>query len=334
MIVKKEPFAHLICENYMTPDEFANCKSAINFNEMKAYCDDPDSFEHDNAQHGNYSMPTDETKHAGWLENYFTNRDTTDKITQALYGQVLTPDHCYVNLHWDCSDTSLGVHNDQKKYRWLVTGQLYVDGHEQDGVILQDDNLKEITQVPLKPNLFYAMATSMYSWHHVKHVKQDKVSVLVRFGKRKINTVTARDDTKEYAIVIVNDNHYDGHYSKLGMRMANITEAWLYNQGYKNIHMSDWKNSESLQRLKQYCDHYYDKTIFVPSGYLGEVDILSTDIDSKHIEIITKDNVEQFAQTIFDRSTYNNTRFRAGEMILKSFDPLATCSETKIVISR
>lgn len=329
MIVNRNPYPHLIHENYMSDNDFEKCKSSISFEEIKAYCDDPQSFEHENAQHGNYSMPTDLTQTAKWLEDYFINEQTINTITKTLYGKILVPDHCYVNLHWDSTDTSLGIHNDQKKYKWLVTGQLYIEGNEKDGVILQDDNLNEITQIPLKPNLFYAMATSMYSWHHVKHIRQDKISILVRFGRKQITTVTNRDDTCDYAILIKNDGHYDGHYSKLGMRMANMTEAWLSNQGYKNIHISDWKNEENFNKIHEHCNKNYSKVILVPSGYLGGKNLLLETIDDTDIEKITKDNVDQLVEIIFNRSNYNNTRLRAGEIILKSFNSLERFSDLK-----
>lgn len=329
MIVNRNPYPHLIHENYMSDNDFEKCKSSISFEEIKAYCDDPQSFEHENAQHGNYSMPTDLTQTAKWLEDYFINEQTINTITKTLYGKILVPDHCYVNLHWDSTDTSLGIHNDQKKYRWLVTGQLYIDGNEKDGVILQDDNLNEITQIPLKPNLFYAMATSMYSWHHVKHIRQDKISILVRFGRRQITTVTNRDDTCDYAILIKNDGHYDGHYSKLGMRMANMTEAWLSNQGYKNIHISDWKNDQNFNKIHEHCNKNYSKVILIPSGYLGGKNLLLETIDDTDIEKITKDNIGQLVEIIFNRSNYNNTRLRAGEIILKSFNSLERFSDLK-----
>lgn len=329
MEVYKKPYAHLVSRNHMSSLDFDRCCDSIVFDEIKAYCDDPEVHEHDNALHGNYSMPTDLTKNAQWLFDYFANQEMYDTVTQALYGKKLQPDHSYINLHWDSADTSLGVHNDQKKYRWLVTGQLYVKGFEKDGVILQDDNLKEITQIPLEPNLFYAMATSMYSWHHVKHIKEDKISILVRFGKKQINTVTNYDDHTDYSIIIHNDNHFDGHYSKLGMRMANITEAWLFNQGYKNIHMSEWRNPNSLEKLKTYCNKHYKKTIIVPSGYLGNKNILQENIDERDVERITEDNIKQHAELIFSRDKYVNSRFRAGEIIMKSFNPLAHFSNTK-----
>jgi len=332
MQVFTKPYNHLIAENYMTEPEFARCKDSIIFDEIKEYCADPSVHEHNNALHGNYSMPVDETKSAGWMFDYFANDQTFDAVTEKLYGRVLKADHCYINLHWDSADTDLGIHNDQKKYRWLVTGQLYVKGSPNDGVILQDDDLNEIAQVPLKPNLFYAMATSMYSWHHVKSVSEDKVSILVRFGKKQINTVTNPAD-EDYAIIILNEGHFDGHYSKLGMRMANMTEAWLSNQGYKNIHMTEWKNPQSVSALRTYCDRHYKKVIEVPSGYLGNKKLLANEeVQSSDIEYITKDNIKERADVIFDRSTYNNTRFRAGEIILKNFNPLANFSSTKEVV--
>ena len=36
-----------------------------------------------------------------------------------------------------------------KKYRWLITGQLYLDGDANDGVILQDEALHDASKVAL-----------------------------------------------------------------------------------------------------------------------------------------------------------------------------------------
>jgi len=331
MTVRLNPYPRLILENYMSIADFEKLQYSIDFNEIKNYCDNPESPEHDNAQHGNYSMPCEFTDKSGWVFDYFAKSNNFKQITQSLYGKSMQPDHWYVNFHYDKKGTSLGVHNDQKKYRWLVTGQLYVQGNNSDGVILQDHNLKEVDQVPLKPNLFYAIATSMYSWHHVKEIKQDKISVLFRFGKKQINTVTNPNSKEDYGIIIHNTGHYDGHYSKLGMRMANITEAWLSNQGYFNIHMSEWRNDKTLDLLKQYCSHKYKRTILVPSGYLGNRNLLKESIQDSDIEKITKENIQHMANTIFNRSEYNNTRFRAGEIILSSFNNLKNFSDCDIL---
>ena len=324
-----QPYPHIIADNWMSDEDFERCKNAISFDEMKAYCDDPEVHEHGNATHGNYSMPCDLTKNAQWLVDYFANEKNFQTITKQLYGRELEPDHSYINLHWDSADTSLGIHNDQKKYRWLVTGQLYVQGNADDGVVLQDDNLNEVTQVPFRSNLFYAIATSMFSWHHVKHIKEDKISILVRFGKKQINTVTNYDKTRDYGIIIHNANHYDGHYSKLGMRMANMTEAWLHNQGYHNIHMSEWKNEKSFDRLQQYCDSYYRRTIIVPSGYLGDRNLLKQEIKSSDIEKITEENIKQKAEIMFNRDDHDDSRFKQGETVLRAFDPLSCFSKTQ-----
>jgi hypothetical protein len=114
--------------------------------------------------------------------------------------------------------------------------------------------------------------------------------------------------------------------------MANMTEAWLSNQGYVNIHMSEWNNDLSLDNLKQYCAKHYGETVIVPSGYLGEKDLLSQQVEDRDVEFITKENIKERAEIIFNRSKYANTRFRAGEVILRSFDPLNNFSSTKEVV--
>ena len=92
--------------------------------------------------------------------------------------------------------------------------------------------------------------------------------------------------------------------------------------------MSEWSNPDSVERLQTYCNKFYKHTILVPSGYLGERNLLKDQIQDHDIENITKENVNKFADIVFDRSTYNNTRFRAGEIILKSFDQLNSFSNT------
>ena len=135
----------------------------------------------------------------------------------------MVPDHNYVNIHYDTIGSHLDVHNDQKKCRWLITGQLYLEGDPNDGVILQDHALNETTKVPLGENLLYAIATSMYSWHHVKPIVKDKISVLFRLGKHQINTVTNPDQNQNYAIIINNDelSSIDIHEKK-DLKLANL----------------------------------------------------------------------------------------------------------------
>lgn len=340
MQVRFQPYPNLLIENFMENENFIKLNQSINFDEIKKYCDNPQSPEHDNAQHGNYSMPCDYTQNAQWVFDYFAKPENFDNITFALYGARMEPDHWYVNFHYDKQDTSLGVHNDQKKYRWLVTGQLYVSGHDEDGVILQDKNLDEIVKIPLQSNMFYAIATSMYSWHHVKNIQQDKVSVLFRFGKKQINTVTNFDLSQSYGIVIVNDGHYDGHYSKLGMRMANITEAWLATKGYKNIHISEWRNPATVDKLVAYCKQKYGTAVLIPSGYLGKQ--LEDDFDIMHDNIqpvkinadnhvqITKENILEFADIVFLKKQ-SNRLFAQGESVLRTYDNLSNFSDCDIL---
>ena len=158
----------------------------------------------------------------------------------------------YVNIHYDCKGSSIDVHNDQKKYRWLITGQMYLDGDINDGVILQDHKLNEVTKIPLKPNLLYAIATSMYSWH-VNPIVKDKICVLFRFGKKQINTITNYNKNEKYCIVIDNDNQLDSHYAKIGMRMSKLTESWLYEQGYsKHVRLARGQNTQPNRCSKKF----------------------------------------------------------------------------------
>tara|TARA_Y100001970_G_C14250399_1_gene871422 strand:+ start:611 stop:1600 length:990 start_codon:yes stop_codon:yes gene_type:complete len=315
MKVNSNPYPHLVVEDYLNIDTFNKIKNNISFSEIKSYCTNPDNPEYDSSDNPNYSIPVESTKNLQWLLNEFSNETLFSTLTNSLYDSyhIYKPDHSYVNIHYDCKGSSIDVHNDQKKYRWLVTGQVYLDGSSNDGVILLDHALNEITKVPLKQNLLYAVATSMYSWHIVKPIVEDKISVLFRFGKKQINTITNPDNKEKYCIIIDNDGHYDSHYAKIGMRMAKITEAWLYNQNYKNIFMSDWRSKESLDYLKDRCSKDYNKVIVVPSGYLGDQDILKKDIDPKNTFKVTKENIQNCADYIFHKKAFDNTMFSCGE---------------------
>ncbi len=318
MKIIHKPYPHLVFENYLNEDNFLKIKDNISFEEIKKYCTNPDNPEYDSSPNPNYSIPVEHTKNLKYLLQDFGNQNLFSILTLKLYNHELVPDHNYVNIHYDCKGSSIDVHNDQKKYRWLVTGQLYVDGNSNDGVILQDHALNEITKVPLEQNLLYAVATSMYSWHIVKPIVQDKVSVLFRFGKKQINTITNPDSKEDYCIVIDNDGHYDSHYAKLGMRMAKITEAWLYEQNYKNIFMSDWRDKQSLEYLKERCNKRYKNIIVVPSGYLGEQDILQKEIDPNNIFKVTKENIQSCADYIFHKIPFDNTTFSKGEQVMSN----------------
>ena len=313
MKIIKKPYPHLISENYLSHYDYHLIKNNISFDEIKEYCTNPDNSEYDSSENPNYSIPVEKTEKLNWLLEKFGNQKLFSKLTKNLYEQELVPDHNYVNIHYDCKGSSIDVHNDQKKYRWLITGQLYLDGDSNDGVILQDHALNEIVKVPLEQNLLYAVATSMYSWHIVKPIFKDKISVLFRFGKLQINTITNPSKNENYCIIIENDNHYDSHYAKIGMRMAKITESWLYDQDYKNIFMSNWRSKESLNHLKDRCSKNYDKIILVPSGYLGEQDLLEQDIDPKNIFKVTQENIQNCADYIFHKKQFDNTMFSYGE---------------------
>ena len=70
----------------------------------------------------------------------------------------------------------------------------------------------------------------------------------------------------------------------------------------------------------------------MPSGYLGEKDLLQQKVEDSDVEVITKENIKDRAEVVFNRSKFTGTRFSNGEKTLRSFDPLANFSSTKEVV--
>ena len=319
MQVTNTPYPNLIVKDYLGQDKFNELVSQISFDEIKKYGTNPDNPEYDPSDKPNYSIPVEHTKNLKYLLQDFGNTNLFSILTLALYKKDLVPDHNYVNIHYDTKGSSLDVHNDQKKYRWLITGQLYLDGDANDGVVLQDEALHDITKVPLQPNLLYAIATSMYSWHYVNPTVKDKISVLFRFGKKQLNTITNYDKNKNYCIIIDNSGHYDSHYAKLGMRMSKITESWLYDQGYNNILMSDWRDSMSLEYQIDRSKQNFDNVIVIPSGYLGEQDLLTQEIDPVNVFKITEDNIQDCADYVFHKKSDSTIFCKAEKIMLSNY---------------
>ena len=317
MNVIKEPYPNVTIENYFSQSKFDDLVSQISFEEIKQYGSNPDNPEYDPSDNPNYSIPVEHTSNCKWLSKDFGNQNLFSILTIALYNRELIPDHNYVNIHYDCKGSSIDVHNDQKKYRWLITGQMYLDGDINDGVILQDHKLNEVTKIPLKPNLLYAIATSMYSWHRVNPIVKDKISVLFRFGKKQINTITNYNKNEKYCIVIDNDNQYDSHYAKIGMRMSKLTESWLYEQGYSNILMSDWRDKKSLEHQINRCSKKFDNVVVVPSGYFGQQDLLRNEIDPNNIFRVTEHNIQDCADYIFYKKPTDNNIFCQAERLME-----------------
>ena len=81
--------------------------------------------------------------------------------------------------------------------------------------------------------------------------------------------------------------------------------------------------------MQQYCDSYYRKTIIVPSGYLGDRNLLKQEIKNSDIEKITEENIKQKAEIVFNRDDHDDSRFKQGETVLRAFDPLSCFSKTQ-----
>lgn len=329
-----------IKNNFLTLDQFQDIKNLFNEKQIIDYCNDEEVSEHDASLHGNYSFPA-EYAH-GSKEKIFSlfNDNFFKKTTERLLGKKIKHTFSYANFHYDMPESYLGMHNDLKDYRWLITAQLYIDGSENDGVILYNQQTKQETQVLCLPNTFYCLFADPFSWHYVKPLKKEKKSLLIRWGQKKIYTVTNEDADESSAILIIGDFHHNDDDLKIGIRLQNITESILINQGYKNIYNSPWKNSKAFTRLLFYLLKKYKNVCLVPAGYIGNGDLFSkscviyTDefkdynsvkeqinLQSNDVFKVTKSNLSLVKETIFNGTGIDE--LAQAEKILYNCDVLS-----------
>lgn len=260
---------YFIQDNFLPLEQFEEIKKTFNVEEIFDYCNNSKNKEYDYIENGNYSFPAENAKNADNVIFNIFNDSFFKKITKKLSKYNLQHQFSYGNFHYDIQGSSLPIHNDIKEYRWLITSQLYIDGNENDGVKLIDTNNATIL-IHLKPNTFYSMWADSYSWHYVNPIIQNKKSLLLRWGQKKINTVVNKNKENNIAILIVGDFQYNDDKIKIGQRLQNLTEAWLFNQGYTNIYNTNWKDSKSYASILFYLLESYEKICLVPAGYLGE----------------------------------------------------------------
>lgn len=207
---------------------------------IRDYCSNPEVSEHQDSLWGNFSAPLEvfDTNLYDWIQQEIV----PDLKTKHLKVNNLKHDHFYVNFHMDEPQSFLETHNDLKNFRWLITSQLYLNDNQ--GVVCIEDGVERT--IPCYENYFYSISATPYSWHYVPEITKLKKSILFRVGKRRHKTV-AHLDLNKPAWLIVNDNHSDSHYAKLGLRMGNLTEAWLHHLGHKNIYHTDWRKPYTTQ---------------------------------------------------------------------------------------
>lgn len=327
MISSKHPFWYAVQPGAL-PEDW--CKFYTNHypeEYIREYCADTDVSEHASSLEGNFSAPVVELEFRDWIQEH-----QLPLLKRTFLGQDLDHDHHYVNFHMDDAGSSLEAHNDLKNFRWLITSQIYLD-NSSDGVRLLNWRGEPHTHLMCENNLMYSIPASPWSWHDVLPIKGLKRSILFRVGKRRHNTV-AHPGESDVAYVIVNRNHSDIHYAKLGHRMGNLTEAWLHNLGVSNIYHTDWR--ADADRIIEAASLRHQMVRCVPSGFFPEVHpdqmsdsaVLRTgsaDIDwnaTHEFFLVTDENYTQVADTIFHRTDWSNTGVSAiqdAEAILKKY---------------
>ena len=280
----KYPYKYSIVNRFMHVNYLQRYYDAYPEQQIREHCANPQASEHESSLWGNYSAPVLEKDFLSFVEH-----EMLDDLKQEFLGnKQYAHDHHYVNFHMDEPGSHLEPHNDLKNFRWLITSQVYLDNNNQ-GVRILDRDLSEYKTVPEKPNTAYFICASPFSWHDVPELTKLKRSILFRVGKRKHKTL-AHPMPDKPAWVIVNDGHDDTHYAKLGLRMGNLTEAWLYGQDCYNIYHTDWRAKQS-DKVINYAKEIHDEVNVVFSGEFKNLGNY----------FITKDNFEYTADVVFGK---------------------------------
>ena len=296
---KNYPYSYLFEDKFLPRIVFDSVDQSYPLDYIKEYCADPNVSEHEASLDGNFSAAVMREP----ILEHITNRFLPQLKTRIL-GSNLDHDHHYVNYHYDLAGSSLGVHNDYKNFRWLITCQIYFDDTP-EGVRLLDHNANPVHRLPCKPNYMYAIPADPFTWHDVPKLEENKRSILFRVGKRRHRTV-ANPHPNEPAWVIVNDNHDDTHYAKLGPRMGNLTEAWLWHNECYNIYHTNWREDPARVVAKARKNHTVVNVInsgdFVHMGDFR----------------VTGDNYKQVADCVFGNSD-SISEIVEAEMVLKDY---------------
>lgn len=302
---------HTIIEDYLPADLFKKYNENYPIAWIKEYCSNPEVSEHDSSLYGNYSAPTE--LYDPDLIKFVESK--LPEIKLDAVGRDVKHDHFYTNFHYDERGSWLEPHNDLKDMRWLVTSQIYMN--ENQGARLLNRQLEFTKQIPCVPNLFYSIVADMWSWHDVPEVSKHKQSILFRVGKRRSNSIANPDPTNDTCYVIYNNFQKDRHYAKLGPRMGNLTEAWLYKLGASNIMHSAWRNEDSLKRCIKKGLNRHKNVVVLLSGFLpstlttNDCSALQTLTDANYVlkldeDVhndsyfrVTDDNIDAYADCVF-----------------------------------
>ena len=323
---------YTIKKNWLPADIAARFIKNYPFDFIKDYCANPEVSEHESSLHGNYSAPAEEYD----AELFEFVRNQIPSIMIEGLGTVKSMDHFYLNFHYDTDGAWIEPHNDLKDFRWRITNQIYLNNNQ--GARLLDRELNIIDEFPCEPNVFYNIVANPWSWHDVPELKSEKISLLFRIGKRTRRTIAHYDENSDTAYVIYNNFHRDSHYAKLGLRMGNLTEAWLHKLGAKNIYHSGWRCSKTLEHVVAKALENHKKVYVVASGYfpssldeikangvvqvitLGNptVDLNGFSTDTNY-HLITDDNISEYADIVFGKYTNSNHILVQAEQVMSDY---------------
>lgn len=295
-------------ENFLPQQYFEKYVNNYPEDWIREYCSNPEVSEHQSSLWGNFSAPIE--RYDEEFVNYI-EFDTIPRLKELILGKNLEHDHFFVSFHMDDPGSFLETHNDLKDYRWLITSQIYLNDNIGVRIIKEDSEY----EVPCIPNFLYSLHASPISFHYVPEIEKLKKSILFRVGKRAYNTV-AHPKENEPAWIILNDHklhpdhvnyHKDTHYAKLGLRMGNLTEAWLHNQGCNNIYHTKWRSDATKQIEKIKSMHSVVNVI-----QSGEF------INTNETIQLTDDNINDYAEQMFNIDKYD-TFFTKMEKNLREY---------------
>jgi len=324
--VHSEPFTYYTKEKFFHDATFAYLDKTYPYDKIYNYAKLEGTHEAKGIAENNYVLPLeiadyedgiDEGKQQQFYPAFDTILDELPKLKKVIYGKDFDHDSFYVNYHHDLDGSFIETHNDLKDFRWLVTCQIYFDYGNQ-GAWTVDKHGEMHSQVPQKPNFFYAIPATNYSWHCVDDIVDTKRSILFRFAKRRHRSVL-RPSKSKLAFVIDNTiKHSDKTYIKMSMRMGNLTEAWLASKDCENIFHTKWKDEEQKQRLLYHLiERGYDPVV-IPSGCFPD-NPLSPEHD-EYIVIKEKD-AERYDDMVF-RKDDSDPLFCKAEEILEKHNPM------------
>lgn len=298
---------YTVKENWL-PDHLAdNLLENYPIDYIKKWCSDPNCKDHESSLHGNYSAPAENFDPE--LFNFIKNK--LDDITVEHLGENKSRDQFYISFHYDTSHAWLEPHNDLKDFRWRITNQIYLN--ENQGARMLNRNLKVIGEFPCKSKVYYSILANPWSWHDVPEINSEKKSIVFRIGKFTFKSIAHPNSKNKNAYVILNNFHCDSHYAKLGLRMGNLTEAWIYNLGAENIYHTKWRSEDNMNHVVKKALRNHEKVYVIASGWLP--DNLDNIESCAAVQTLTKNNPEVNMQEFGDCEHY----YRLTDTTIKNY---------------